>query len=107
MIYLWLFQAMVTRFSSIATRKLSNALKILTFDKCMVATSDYNDFHKTIKRHILSNVLGANAQVTYFPISLCMYLYIQFQALHSTFQYAETTPFAQRSHEGKYVKTVQ
>lgn len=57
------FQAMVTRFSSISTRKLSKALKILTADKCMVATSDYNEFHKTVKRHILTNVLGANAQV--------------------------------------------
>ncbi|KAK9271082.1 hypothetical protein L1049_026671 [Liquidambar formosana] len=55
-------EAMVTRFSSISTRKLSNALKILTFDKCMVATSDYNEFHKMVKRHILANVLGANAQ---------------------------------------------
>lgn len=60
---LWLFQAMVTRFSSISTRKLSNALKILTFDKCMVATSDYNDFHKMVKGFILRNVLGAPAQV--------------------------------------------
>nr|AYV88888.1 cytochrome P450 oxidase CYP701A57 [Polygala tenuifolia] len=55
-------EAMVTRFSSISTRKLSNALKILTFDKCMVATSDYDDFHKMVKRHILTNVLGPNAQ---------------------------------------------
>ncbi|XP_020232234.1 ent-kaurene oxidase, chloroplastic isoform X2 [Cajanus cajan] len=55
-------EAMVTRFSSISTRKLSNALKILTSDKCMVATSDYNEFHKTVKRHILANFLGANAQ---------------------------------------------
>ncbi|KAF3446236.1 hypothetical protein FNV43_RR11415 [Rhamnella rubrinervis] len=55
-------EAMVTRFSSISTRKLSNALKTLTTDKCMVATSDYDDFHKMIKRHILANVLGANAQ---------------------------------------------
>lgn len=58
-----LFQAMVTRFSSISTRKLSNALTMLTFDKCMVATSDYNDFHKMVKRYILTNVLGPNAQV--------------------------------------------
>ncbi|TKY64660.1 Ent-kaurene oxidase [Spatholobus suberectus] len=43
-------------------RQLSTALKILTLDKCMVAISDYNDFHKMIKKHILSNVLGANAQ---------------------------------------------
>ncbi|KAK7402373.1 hypothetical protein VNO78_14589 [Psophocarpus tetragonolobus] len=55
-------EALVTRFSQISSRKLSNALKILTFDKCMVAISDYNEFHKTIKRHILTNVLGANAQ---------------------------------------------
>ncbi|KAK4859704.1 hypothetical protein QYF36_010254 [Acer negundo] len=55
-------EAMVTRYSSISTRKLSNALKILTSDKCMVAISDYDEFHKMAKRHILSNVLGSNAQ---------------------------------------------
>lgn len=55
-------QAMVTRFPSISTRKLSTALTILTSNKCMVATSDYNDFHKMVKKHILANVLGANAQ---------------------------------------------
>ncbi|KAL8171987.1 hypothetical protein V2J09_023791 [Rumex salicifolius] len=54
-------EAMVTRFSSISTRKLSKALTILTYDKCMVATSDYNDFHKMAKRHILNNLLGSNA----------------------------------------------
>lgn len=54
-------EAMVTRFSSISTRKLSKALTILTYDKCMVATSDYNDFHKMAKRHILNNLLGNNA----------------------------------------------
>lgn len=53
----------MARFASISTRKLSNALKILTADKCMVATSDYNEFHKMVKKHILANVLGANAQV--------------------------------------------
>lgn len=53
----------MTRFASISTRRLSHALKLLTFNKTMVAISDYDDFHKTIKRHILSNVLGANAQV--------------------------------------------
>ncbi|XP_047329123.1 ent-kaurene oxidase-like [Impatiens glandulifera] len=55
-------EAMVTRFSSISTRKLSNALDILTSDKCMVTMSDYNDFHKTAKKHLLTNVLGPNAQ---------------------------------------------
>ncbi|XP_054799717.1 ent-kaurene oxidase-like isoform X2 [Prosopis cineraria] len=55
-------EAMVTRYSSMSSRKLSNALMILTSNKCMVAMSDYTDFHKMIKRLILSNVLGANAQ---------------------------------------------
>ncbi|KAM6581697.1 hypothetical protein CsatA_005471 [Cannabis sativa] len=55
-------EAMVTRYSSISTRKLSSALKMLTSDKTMVAMSDYNDFHKMVKKHILGNVLGANAQ---------------------------------------------
>ncbi|WVY89523.1 hypothetical protein V8G54_035037 [Vigna mungo] len=60
--------AMVTRFSSISTRKLSKALTILTSDKRMVATSDYNDFHKTVKKHILGNVLGAAAQCPFFNV---------------------------------------
>ncbi|KAJ7958099.1 Cytochrome P450 [Quillaja saponaria] len=55
-------EAMVTRYSSISTKKLSNPLKILTSDKCMVAVSDYNEFQKIVKRYILTNVLGANAQ---------------------------------------------
>ncbi|KAK2969390.1 hypothetical protein RJ640_020333 [Escallonia rubra] len=55
-------EAMVTRFSSISTRKLSSALKTLTFDKTMVAMSDYDDFHKMMKRLVLTNVLGPNAQ---------------------------------------------
>ncbi|XP_028757613.1 ent-kaurene oxidase, chloroplastic-like [Neltuma alba] len=55
-------EAMVTRYSSISSKKLSNALKVLTYNKCMVAMSDYDDFHKIIKKHILTSVLGANAQ---------------------------------------------
>ncbi|XXG48382.1 hypothetical protein AAC387_Pa02g2851 [Persea americana] len=55
-------EAMVTRFSSISTRKLSKALTVLTSDKNMVAMSDYGDFHKMVKRYILTSVLGANAQ---------------------------------------------
>ncbi|KAJ4964921.1 hypothetical protein NE237_016770 [Protea cynaroides] len=55
-------EAMVTNYSSISTRKLSNALKILTYDKCMVATSDYDEFHKMVKRHLLISVLGPSAQ---------------------------------------------
>ncbi|XP_025646306.1 ent-kaurene oxidase [Arachis hypogaea] len=55
-------EAMITRYSSISSRKLSNALTILTSNKCMVAISDYNDFHKMVKKLILANVLGPNAQ---------------------------------------------
>ncbi|GMH04067.1 hypothetical protein Nepgr_005906 [Nepenthes gracilis] len=55
-------EAMVTRFSSISTRKFPYALKVITYDKFMVATSDYNEFHKTVKRHLLSHLLGPNAQ---------------------------------------------
>ncbi|XP_016666646.1 ent-kaurene oxidase, chloroplastic-like [Gossypium hirsutum] len=53
---------MVTRFSSISTKNLSNALKTLTIDKSVVATSDYNEFHKMAKRFLLRNTLGSNAQ---------------------------------------------
>nr|AAR18407.2 ent-kaurene oxidase [Fragaria grandiflora] len=54
--------AMVTTYSSISNRKLSSALKILSADQCMVALSDYNDFHKMIKRYIRANLLGSRAQ---------------------------------------------
>ncbi|XP_019429798.1 PREDICTED: ent-kaurene oxidase, chloroplastic-like isoform X3 [Lupinus angustifolius] len=53
---------MVTRYSSISTRQLSNALKLLTCDKSVVAMSDYNEFYKKTKRHLLGSVLGTNAQ---------------------------------------------
>ncbi|KAL0360772.1 UNVERIFIED_CONTAM: Ent-kaurene oxidase, chloroplastic [Sesamum radiatum] len=55
-------EAMVTKYSSISARKLSNALKILTCDKTVVAMSDYNEFYKTAKRHLLTSTLGPNAQ---------------------------------------------
>lgn len=54
---------MVTKYSSISTRKLSKALTILTADKNIVAMSDYGEFYKMAKRHILSSTLGTNAQV--------------------------------------------
>ncbi|KAL9248944.1 Ent-kaurene oxidase, chloroplastic-like protein [Drosera capensis] len=55
-------EALVSRYSSISTRKLSSALKILTYDKCMVAMSDYNEFHKTVKKYIVTHLLGPGAQ---------------------------------------------
>ncbi|KAL8522948.1 hypothetical protein ACS0TY_013049 [Phlomoides rotata] len=55
-------EAMVAKYSSISTRKLSNALKILTSDKSIVAMSDYNEFYKAVRRHVQTSVLGPNAQ---------------------------------------------
>ncbi|CAA0819654.1 Ent-kaurene oxidase- chloroplastic [Striga hermonthica] len=42
--------------------KISNAIKIISCDKNMIATSDYGEYHKTSKRHILNSMLGPNAQ---------------------------------------------
>ncbi|XP_020088879.1 ent-kaurene oxidase 2-like isoform X1 [Ananas comosus] len=58
-------EAMVAKYSSISTRKLSNALTLLTSDKSMVAMSDYGEFHKMVKRYIMTSVLGTNAQKQY------------------------------------------
>lgn len=55
-------EAMVAQFSSISTRKLPKALSILTRDKTMVATSDYGDFHKMVKRYVMAGMLGSAAQ---------------------------------------------
>ncbi|KAF0904466.1 hypothetical protein E2562_034745 [Oryza meyeriana var. granulata] len=55
-------EAMIAKFSSISTRKLSKALSVLTRDKSMVATSDYGDFHKMVKRYVMSSMLGTSAQ---------------------------------------------
>ncbi|XP_047083285.1 ent-kaurene oxidase 2-like [Lolium rigidum] len=55
-------EAMVAKFSSISTRKLPKALSVLTRDKAMVATSDYNDFHKMVKRLVMAGMLGSAAQ---------------------------------------------
>ncbi|CAH9111268.1 unnamed protein product [Cuscuta epithymum] len=58
-------EAMISKHSSISTRKLTSALDLLTHQKSMVAMSDYGDFHKTVKRHMLTAVLGASAQKQY------------------------------------------
>nr|WHO15132.1 cytochrome P450 18 [Alpinia oxyphylla] len=55
-------EAMVAKYSSISNRKLSKALTLLTSNKRMVAMSDYGEFHKMVKRYILTSLLGANAQ---------------------------------------------
>ncbi|XP_051199754.1 ent-kaurene oxidase 2-like [Lolium perenne] len=55
-------EAMVAKFSSISTRKLSKAFSAITRDKKMVATSDYGDFHKMVKRYVIAGALGSSAQ---------------------------------------------
>jgi ent-kaurene oxidase len=55
-------EAMVTKFTAISSRKLPNALRILTREKTMVAMSDYGDYHRMAKKMVLTNLLGAAAQ---------------------------------------------
>uniref|UniRef100_A0ACD5V2Y8 Uncharacterized protein n=1 Tax=Avena sativa TaxID=4498 RepID=A0ACD5V2Y8_AVESA len=55
-------EAMVAKFSSISTRKLTKALSVLSRDKVMVATSDYDEFHKMGKRSVMMGLLGSSAQ---------------------------------------------
>ncbi|KAG0490583.1 hypothetical protein HPP92_007446 [Vanilla planifolia] len=55
-------EALVTKFSSKSTRKLSSALTTLTCNYALVATCDYGEYHKMVKKYILSGLLGANAR---------------------------------------------
>lgn len=54
---------MVRRFPVISTKKLTKSVTILTYDKSIVGVSDYSLFYKTAKRHMLTQILGPNAQV--------------------------------------------
>jgi len=55
-------EAMVAKFSSISSRKLTKAFSVLSRDKMMVATSDDGDFHKIGKRFAMVGLLGFSAQ---------------------------------------------
>jgi ent-kaurene oxidase len=55
-------EAMVDKYSSISTRKLSKAFSVLSHDKTMVSMSDYGDFHKMTKRFVMASLLGPSAQ---------------------------------------------
>ncbi|CAL1378614.1 unnamed protein product [Linum trigynum] len=55
-------EAMVTKFSSMPTRKLPKSLSVLSMDKTMVALADYDDYYKMVKRHLLTNMLSPSAQ---------------------------------------------
>lgn len=101
------FQAMVARYAFISSRKLSNALKILTADKSIVAMSDYDEFYKTAKRHILTSALGSNAQVfapikisSFFVILLIYHLCLCDPLI--LFLISETTSPPQRCIVGEY-----
>lgn len=94
------YQAMVTRYASISSRKLSNALKILTADKSIVAMSDYDEFYKQAKRHLLTSALGSNAQVFVFaPID---YLLTYDRSLLLNLFISETTSPPQGCIVGEY-----
>ncbi|PKA57273.1 Ent-kaurene oxidase, chloroplastic [Apostasia shenzhenica] len=58
-------EALVSKFSSISTRKLSKALTTLTCNKSIVAMSDYGEYHKMVKRYVINSILGPNAQKRY------------------------------------------
>uniref|UniRef100_A0ACD5UUB8 Uncharacterized protein n=1 Tax=Avena sativa TaxID=4498 RepID=A0ACD5UUB8_AVESA len=55
-------EAMVAKFSSISSRKLTKALSLLSRDKMMVAISDHGDFHKIGKRFAMMGLFGFSAQ---------------------------------------------
>ncbi|CAN0922163.1 Ent-kaurene oxidase, partial [Linum grandiflorum] len=58
--------AMVTKFSSISSRKLPKALMLLSQGKSTVALSDYDDFHKMAKRHLLNTLLSSTVQKRHY-----------------------------------------
>ncbi|KAI5070436.1 hypothetical protein GOP47_0014779 [Adiantum capillus-veneris] len=55
-------EAMITKFSSISTRKMTKALSILTAQKTMVAMSDYGAEHRMLKKLVVTNLLGQTPQ---------------------------------------------
>lgn len=55
-------EAMITKFSSISTRKMSKALSILSSQKTMVAMSDYGAEHRMLKKLVVNNLLGQTPQ---------------------------------------------
>lgn len=95
-------EAMVTRYAFISSRKLSNALKILTADKSIVAMSDYDEFYKAAKRHILTSALGSNAQV-FAPIFIVLFTNHLFAyTILISILISETTSPPQRCIVGEY-----
>jgi len=55
-------EAMIDKYSSISTRKLTKAFQVVSRDKMMVSMSDYGDYHKKAKRLVMAALLGPAAQ---------------------------------------------
>ncbi|XP_068653079.1 ent-kaurene oxidase-like [Aristolochia californica] len=60
-------EAMITRFSSISSRKLPNAIQIMSGHKFMVSMSDFGEEYKKLKRHLLTSVVAAAPQKRFRP----------------------------------------
>jgi ent-kaurene oxidase len=54
---------MITKYEAISSRKMPLAMQILTRDKTMVATSDYGDEHRMLKKLAVGHLLNINTQV--------------------------------------------
>eukprot|EP00250_Pteridium_aquilinum_P015768 c22752_g1_i2 orf=280-1899(-) len=55
-------EALIIKYSSISTRKMSMALSVLTSQKTMVAMSDYGDEHRMLKKLLVNHLLGPAPQ---------------------------------------------
>ncbi|MCO5594086.1 hypothetical protein L7F22_048107 [Adiantum nelumboides] len=55
-------EAMITKYSSIPTRKMFKALSILTSQKLMVSMSDFGAEHRMLKKILVTNLLGHSPQ---------------------------------------------
>ncbi|KAI3839639.1 hypothetical protein MKW92_008570 [Papaver armeniacum] len=52
-------EAIVSKFSSISKQKHTQAMKILTLNT--IVTSDFNEYHKMARRHLVIHMVGSNA----------------------------------------------
>lgn len=55
---------MVTKYSTISKRQMPTALDILTRQKTMVATGDYGDEYRLMKKIMVTHLLGPAPQVS-------------------------------------------
>ncbi|CAM6003474.1 unnamed protein product, partial [Sphagnum balticum] len=55
-------EAMITKYEAISSRKMPLAVQILTRDKTMVATADYGDEYRMLKKLAVGHLLNINTQ---------------------------------------------